>query len=125
MARLLMSLRDVPADEYEDVCSLLDQHRLEHYRIEPSRWGLHGGGLWLVDGSRFEETRALLETYQAERARHARAEWQAERAAGTAPSLLEQVRQQPLRMAALGLALLMALALTVLPFVWLMGFWTG
>lgn len=125
MARLLMPLRDVPSDEYEEICVLLDAHGLEHYRIEPSRWGLHGGGLWLVDDARFDEARQRLADYQQQRAQRARAERQAAIAAGTAPGLLDQLRQQPLRTLALGLGLLVVIALSVLPFLWLMGWRPG
>jgi len=125
MPRLLMPLRDVPSDEYEEVCTLLDAHGLAHYRIEPSRWGLHGGGLWLVDDARFDEARQRLAAYQEQRAQRARAEREAAIAAGTAPGLLDQLRQQPLRTLALGLGLLLVIALSVLPFLWLMGWRPG
>ncbi len=120
MARMLMNLRDVPADEYEEVCGLLEQHALEHYRIEPSRWGLHSGGLWLVDDARLAEAQRLLADYQASRAVRAREEWRSAKAAGKVPGLLDQLRLQPMRLLILVLALLGVLALSVLPFIWLM-----
>jgi hypothetical protein len=125
MPRLLMNLRDVPDDEYAEVCAVLDDRGLQHYRIDPSRWGLHGGGVWLVDEARFDEARECLAAYQAQRQQRARAQRQAARDAGELPGLVEQLRRQPLRMLLQVLALIAALAISVLPFLWLMGLLPG
>jgi hypothetical protein len=121
MPALLMSLRDVPADEYAEISTLLDQHALEHYRTEPSRWGISHGALWLIDAQRLAEARELLAGYQRQRGETARAAWARARERGEIPTLFEAFLQRPLATTAKWLALLAMLALSVLPFLWLIG----
>ena len=121
MPALLMSLRDVPADEYEEVCELLDTHALEHYRTEPSRWGISHGALWLVDEAALPRAKEILAGYQTERGSRAREEFAAARARGEVPTLLESFVQRPLLRLAQWFGLLAALALSLLPFLWLAG----
>lgn len=121
MPKRLMSLRDVPVDEYEGVCALLDGLAIEHYRTEPSRWGISSGAIWVVDDSRHTEARAALDRFQQTRAETARRERAEQLAAGLAPTLATRLRDEPLRMLALLLALAVVVALSLLPFLWLAG----
>lgn len=121
MPALLMSLREVPADEYDDVCALLDRHALEHYRTEPSRWGISHGALWLVDEAALPRAKQLLADYQAERGQRARQDFADAKARGEVPTLLESFLQRPVLRLAQWFGLLAALALSLLPFLWLAG----
>lgn len=121
MPKRLMSLRDVPVDEYEGVCALLDGLAIEHYRTEPSRWGISSGAIWVVDDNRHAEARDALDRFQQARAAVARQERAEQLAAGTAPTLASRLRNEPLRMLALLLTLVMVVALSLLPFLWLAG----
>lgn len=121
MATLLMSLRDVPADEYAEISALLHRHGIEHYRTEPSRWGISHGALWLVEDERLERARRLLDDYQQQRGEQARAAFAEARLRGEVPTLLERFLQRPLVSLAQWLALLAALALSLLPFLWMIG----
>jgi hypothetical protein len=121
MPKRLMSLREVPVDEYEGVCALLDGLAIEHYRTEPSRWGLSSGAIWVVDDHRHAEARAALDRFQYDRAAAARRERAEQLAAGTAPSLATRLRDEPLRMLALLATLAIVVALSLLPFLWLAG----
>jgi hypothetical protein len=116
-----MSLREVPPDEYAEISALLHRHALEHYRTEPSRWGISPGALWLVDSHRLTQARELLADYQRQRSQAARAAWARARERGEIPTLLETFLQRPLATAAKWLALLAMLALSVLPFLWMIG----
>jgi len=121
MPKRLMSLRDVPVDEYEGICALLDDLAIEHYRTEPSRWGISSGAIWVVDDSRHDQARAALDRFQHERAEMARRERAEQLAAGIAPTLITRLRQEPLRMLALLLARAAVVGLSLLPFLWLAG----
>lgn len=121
MPAFLMSLREVPVDEYAEVSALLHRHGLEHYRTEPSRWGISHGALWLVDDAALAAARALLDDYQRQRGEAARAAFALARQRGEVPTLLERFLQRPLVTAAQWLALLAMLALSILPFLWLIG----
>ena len=61
MPVLLLNLRDVPADEAEEVRALLDAEGIEWYETKPSLWGVSAGGLWLSDPDQQEQARALLQ----------------------------------------------------------------
>lgn len=121
MSAFLMSLREVPSDEYEDIHALLDRHGLEHYRTEPSRWGISHGAVWLVDEAALPNARSLLADYQSERSQRAREAFNQARARGEVPTLVEDFLQQPLLRLAQWVGLLAALALSLLPFLWLAG----
>lgn len=121
MPAFLMSLRDVPADEYAEVSALLNRHALEHYRTEPSRWGISHGALWLVEEQDLARARALLDEYQRQRGETARAAWAEALRRGEVPTLLERFLQRPLVTSAQWLALLAMIAISVLPFLWLIG----
>lgn len=121
MPAFLMSLRHVPADEYAEVSALLNRNGLEHYRTEPSRWGISHGALWLVEDERLGEARELLGRYQQERGDKARAAWADALARGEVPTLFERFLQRPLVTTAQWLALIAMLAISILPFLWLAG----
>ncbi|MCK7593126.1 DUF6164 family protein [Pseudomarimonas salicorniae] len=121
MSAFLMSLRDVPVDEYEEIRTLLDDNRIEHYRTEPSRWGISHGAIWLVEDGGLAQARTLLEEYQRGRGERARAAFAEAAQRGEVPTLFQRFRERPLVSAAQWLGLLVALALSILPFLWLAG----
>ena len=116
MPVLLLNLRDVPADEAEEVRALLDAEGIEWYETKPSLWGVSGGGLWAAHDEQAEQARARLARYQDERAVRARAEREREQAEGRAPSAWAAFRERPLQAAATVLGILMMLAVATLPF---------
>ena len=114
-----MSLRDVPVDEYEGVCALLDGLAIEHYRTEPSRWGISHGGIWVEDDARIAEAKRLMADYQQARQARARAEHEQALRDGTAETFADVVRAQPLRVLLTLVAIVVLLGLVALP-VWLL-----
>lgn len=97
MAIQLMKLRNVPADELEEIHALLEAHAIEVYETSAGTWGISLPALWLQDASRLPEARALLDTYGAQRQERARSEHAALKAAGKARTLLDIARENPLR----------------------------
>lgn len=116
MTTLLLNLRQVPDDEADEVRALLDQHQIAYYETQPSLWGISSGGIWLTHPGDREQAKALLETYQQARARYQRDQFQQARRQGTAPTLADRFRQQPLRVLGLCLAITALLLLTLVPF---------
>jgi hypothetical protein len=114
MPKLLLNLRHVPDDESEEVGALLDAHQIAWYQTPPNRWGISAGGIWIRDEADFPRARAAMDVYQAQRAERVRAEWAKAKASGTAPSLLDVVRANPLGMLATAVAILLLLGLMVL-----------
>jgi hypothetical protein len=117
----LMSLRNVPADELDEIHALLEGHGIDVYETTAGNWGISLPALWLYDDSRFAEARALLDAYAAERQQRARREHEALKAAGKARTFVDIARENPLRFV-LYLALAGAVAwFSLVPFLQLVG----
>jgi hypothetical protein len=110
MARLLLNLRDVPADEADEIRALLDAQRIACYETEPNRWGFSAGGIWLRDDAQAERAGALLTEYQRQRRERGEAERR------SLPSLWMQLRARPLRVVGALIAAAALIALITLPF---------
>lgn len=116
MAKRLLNLRNVPATEVEDVCALLEQHRIAFYVIEPSMWGVNGGGIWIDDDAQVEQAKKVMGEYQLQRQAQARAEYAAAKEAGTAETFRSQLSSRPLQVIAAMIGIVIALALIALPY---------
>lgn len=104
MPRLLLNLRNVPDDEADDVLELMQTHRIECYETPPGPLGITAGGIWLRHRDDWPRARALMDDYQAERARRVRAEHEQARREGRLPTLWSNLRRQPLKMLAFAAA---------------------
>ncbi|MBW3551161.1 MAG: hypothetical protein KY442_10215 [Proteobacteria bacterium] len=115
MSKLLLNLRHVLDDEIDDVRAMLQTHRIEFYETQPSRWGISHGGIWLTHDEDLPEAKRLMADYQAARRTRVRAEHAAARREGTAETLWDVVRTQPLRVLLTLLAIAFLLGLVALP----------
>jgi hypothetical protein len=97
MAIRLMGLRNVPADELEEIHALMESHGLAVYETSAGTWGTTLPALWLHDDERVDEARALLDTYAADRLERARREQEALKAAGQARTFMDIARENPAR----------------------------
>ncbi len=97
MAILLMNLRNVPADELDEVHALLAAHAIDVYETSAGTWSISLPGLWLNDENRFTEARALLDAYSTERQQRVQREHADLKATGKARTLLDIARENPLR----------------------------
>lgn len=100
MPRLLLNLRNVPGDEESEVVALMEQHRIEVYQTPPGPFGITAGGIWIRHVEDYPRARALMDDYQAERARRMRAEYERACREGRAESIWSTVRRHPVRMLA-------------------------
>lgn len=117
MPKLLLNLRLATDDEADEVRALLDEHAVDWYETKPGFWGISAGGIWLRDLERAAEVKRLLDAYQAERVVRVRAEHEAARRDGTAPTFLSELRANPARMLFQLLAAALLVAITIaLPF---------
>ena len=117
MPKLLLNLRLATDDEADDIRALLDEHQVDWYETKPGFWGISGGGIWLRDLERAAEVKGLLDAYQAQRVVRVRAEQEAARRDGTAPTFLSELRANPARMLIQLLAAALLVAITIaLPF---------
>ncbi|WP_458526957.1 DUF6164 family protein [Onishia taeanensis] len=116
MAALLFHLRDVPDEEAMAVRDLLAEHDLAFYETEAGRWRLAVPALWLVDESRLEEARGLIDAYQQALHERVHQEHVDARARGEAPGLWDRLRQHPAAVLMTLIALGLMLGLSLLPF---------
>lgn len=92
-----MGLRNVPADELEEIHALMESHCLAVYETTAGTWGTTLPALWLHDDERFAEARALLDVYANERQQRARSELEALKAEGRARTFMDIARENPVR----------------------------
>ncbi|WP_136253466.1 DUF6164 family protein [Onishia niordana] len=116
MATLLFHLRDVPDEEAQEVRELLAEHDIEVYETEAGRWRLAVPALWLVDESRLDEARGLIDAYQQELHERMQREHAEARDRGEAPGMWDQLRQHPMAVLVTLIALGLMLGLSLLPF---------
>jgi Flp pilus assembly protein TadB len=92
---------------------MLEEHGIGYYETEPNRWGISAGAIWIKDDSRYADAMALMAAYQQERSARARAQREQARIDGSAETLAQQIRKQPLRLVFIlfALAILVGLAL--------------
>ena len=114
MSKLLLNLRYVLDDEIDDVRAMLEQHRIEFYETQPSRWGISFGGIWVNDERDVARAKQLMADYQAQRRDKARAERDAALRDGTAETFADVVRREPLRVLLVALGIIGMLALLAL-----------
>ena len=108
MAIQIMRLRGVPEDEANDVRELLDEHNIEYYETPEGLFGMSMPAIWLPDKDQLELARSLLDEYQSERVSRARAE--------RPRSMVDEIREHPLRLLAVLAGVGVVLYLSLMPF---------
>lgn len=119
MARLLFRLSNVPEEEAEEVRALLDARGFDTYETRAGFWGLGVAAIWLHDETQYEAAREVLDAYQEGLAERVRQEHADLTERGEAPTLWTRLRHHPVRMLLVATAVAVVLALTLLPFLWL------
>ncbi|MFV8836624.1 DUF6164 family protein [Aquisalimonas sp.] len=121
MAKLLLNLRNVPEDEADDVRAMLREHAMDFYETPPNRWGLSMGAIWLRDNDDYPRAKALLDNYQQERARQARADYEQQRREGTQETFTTLFLRDPVKHVLYLCIVLAILYFSITPFLGLIG----
>lgn len=121
MSKLLLNLRHVGDDEYQDVCALLDRLGIAWYRTEPSPWGISNGGLWVREDADHPQAKEAMAAYQAQRGERMRAQRAQELRDGTGETFANLLRSRPLYVGGVLLVMLVVASLVLLPFFLLRG----
>lgn len=121
MAKLLFHLGNVPDEEAEEVRRLLDEHAIATYETRAGFWGLGVAAIWLRDEAQREQARSLIDAYQQTLGERMRDEHASLAARGEAPTLWRRLKRRPLRTLLLALLAAAVLAISLLPFLWLLG----
>lgn len=120
MPNLLFRLNGVPDDEAQDIRVLLEENAIRFYETDAGFWRVGVDAIWLPDDSQLEQARALLDTYQQQRVEHQQQTYAVLQEQGRAPSLREKFAAQPFRILGLMVAILLVLALSLVPFLMLL-----
>ncbi len=117
MSKLLFRLRGVPEDEAREVRDLLEANEIDFYETTAGNWGISLPAIWLTDEAQFAVARKLLDSYQSERSRRVRLEYELDRQRGEAKTLWHSFVEDPLRfmayVALAGLVLYLSLVVFV------------
>jgi hypothetical protein len=113
MAKLFLNLRNVPADEADEVRDLLRSNAIDFYETQPSPWGISAGGLWIEDADQWARAKVLMAGYQAQRRDHARSERATAEREGRVETFGGLLRDRPLYVAGILAAMLFIIAVTL------------
>jgi hypothetical protein len=116
MAARLFSLYNVPDDEAEEVRELLASHEIGFYETLPGNWGVSMPAIWLRDEGQLQEARALIDEYQKKRLVRVREEYALMQRAGTNRTILDVIRENPLRFVVYLAAIAMVIYFSTRPF---------
>ena len=116
MGALLLRLKNVPEDEYQEVCDLLDAHDLAYYETNAGFWGVGMAAIWLYDADQLAKAHDLLNEYMRSRQMKMQADYEKALSNGEVRTLRSTFSQQPVTFTLYLLAIIGILALSVLPF---------
>lgn len=97
MPELIFKLRNVPDDEVEEVHTLLKENNIDYYETSAGNWGVSMPALWLKTDKQLAEAKQLLSEYQKQRVINARSEYERLKAEGKNRTLLDEIKENPLR----------------------------
>lgn len=112
----LFNLRGVPDDEAEDIRSLLSANDIEFYETSPGNWGISAPGIWLTKSEQLQPAKALIETYQTERAEQQRSLYDQLKHEGKHRTFWMLLQEEPLKIVAYIGIVLMILYFSIKPF---------
>ncbi len=117
MARKLIVMRNMPDDEVEEIEALLSAHDIPFYQTPPGNWGISMPAFWVERDEDYPRARALLDEYGAARQQRVRAEYERRRRAGRHRTVIDEIREYPLRFLITMAFIGFLLYLTLYPFV--------
>jgi len=97
MAKQLLKLRNVPADELVEIYELLESHDIEFYETSAGNWGISMPALWLTNEADYAEVRAMLDAYSMERYQRVRKEYEYLKLSGKARTFIDIAKENPFK----------------------------
>lgn len=116
MAVLFFKLRGVPDDEADEVRELLKSNHINFYETPEGRWKISMPAIWLQDKPQFQTAQNLLSHYQLERKAKAQDEYQRLKEAGEHRTIIDVVKEDPVRFIGYVGAILFILYISIKPF---------
>jgi hypothetical protein len=121
MATQLVKLRQVPADELEEIYALMEAHEIEVYETGAGNWGISMPALWLSNDDQLEQAKDLLKQHEEERFQRMRSEYEALKEEGKARTFLDIARENPVRYVAYIVMIAGLVYISIVPFWALLG----
>lgn len=112
----LFSLSNVPDDEAADVRELLGREGIDFYETEAGNWGVSPAAIWLRDEKQFGRARALIDAYEEERGARMRAAYARDKQEGSARTVFDVIRENPLRFAVYAAVIALVVYVSTKPF---------
>lgn len=116
MAIQLVKLRNVPADELEELHALMAENEIEVYETSAGNWGISMPALWLRHDEQYDRAKALLEQYEEERFLRVRSEYEELKQEGKARTFLDIARENPFRYIAYLVMIVVLVYISLVPF---------
>lgn len=116
MPVLLFPLRNVPADEAEEIRELLTSNQVEFYETPAGRWGISAPGIWLQDEKALHAAKSLIQAYQKERVAQQRREYESLKRAGENKTIMDSLRKNPLQFVLYLAIIVIVLYFSIKPF---------
>jgi len=117
MAKLLFKLRDVPEDEAHDIRELLTENDIAFYETHAGNWGIAMAAIWLKEEDQFQVASELIEQYQKQRSEQFHNNYRALQSSGQLPTLMDNIRANPLRFAVYIFSIIIIIYFSVIPFI--------
>jgi hypothetical protein len=114
MNRPLVKLRGVPDEEAEGIRAALHEAGIHFYETPPGNWMISAGAIWLNDPGQRARAREVLDEFQHHHLEQARR-------APPPPGFFEQLRQRPLELIGIAIAVMFMLWLLAWPVLHLLG----
>jgi hypothetical protein len=112
----LLNLRGVPDDELAEIRELLSSNGIDYYETPAGNWGISSPSIWLNDDGQIGQAQALLQGYQQQRARQARAHYRRLQQEGRAERLIDRWLLDPWRMLLMVAMIALVLYVSISPF---------
>lgn len=93
----LFSLKNVPDDEAEEIRDLLCSHGIDYYETPAGNWAASAPAIWLKEERQAPQVRMLIDQYQRERAGRAREAYLQGKKEGMNRTILDLIRENPIR----------------------------
>ncbi|MHB1175394.1 MAG: DUF6164 family protein [Sulfuriferula sp.] len=109
-------MNGVPDDEAEEVRMLLTSSAIDFYETPAGNWGISSPAVWLKDESELDRARSLIDVYECERQAKAREQYAQLEKAGKQRTVVDVIKDNPLRFIIYLAAIVVIVYLSTKPF---------
>ena len=117
MSIKLFILRNVPDDEAEEIRELLENNNIDYYETSAGNWGISMPAIWLKDEQQLSTAKLLIKQYQEESLAKARKEYEKQLKEGRNRTVIDVIKEEPIRFIIYLTIVLVVIYLSTMPFV--------